>query len=63
MAKILEINDGGADPNTPSITEMRESQADGNKGNGTSQTLNESAKDFNQGFEDFGNTPKAEENK
>ena len=35
MPNIKEIRDGGSDPNTPSIKEMRESQRKGSVGIGT----------------------------
>lgn len=36
MPNIKEISDGGPNPNTPSVAEMRESQRAGSVGNGTS---------------------------
>ena len=48
-----EISDGGSEPNTPTIEEMRESQRLGSVGKGTAeQTLNESLADFNMGCGD-----------
>lgn len=35
MANIKNISDGGADPNTPTIEQMRESQRQGSVGKGT----------------------------
>jgi len=35
MPNIREIADGGSDPNTPTVAEMRESQRKGNEGTGT----------------------------
>jgi hypothetical protein len=37
MANIKEISDGGPNPNTPSVAEMRESQRKGSEGKGTSE--------------------------
>ena len=34
MPNIKEIRDGGADPNTPKIDQMRESQREGSEGTG-----------------------------
>ncbi len=46
-AKTKEIRDGGSDPNTPSVSEMRESQRRGSEGIG----LNENS--YSQDQEDF----------
>jgi hypothetical protein len=37
MPNIKEIRDGGENPNTPTIKEMRDSQRKGSEGQGTSQ--------------------------
>jgi len=37
MPRIKEIADGGANPNTPSLKQMRESQQRGAEGNGASE--------------------------
>lgn len=34
MPNIKEVRDGGSDPNTPSVAEMRESQRKGSVGTG-----------------------------
>lgn len=47
--KIKTVTDGGSEPNTPSISELRESQRKGSQGNGTQpQNYNESLCDFDQ---------------
>lgn len=38
MPNITEIADGGADPNTPTVAEMRESQRKGSTGNGFAES-------------------------
>lgn len=37
MPNIKEVCDGGSDPNTPSVAEMRESQRKGSEGQGTAE--------------------------
>jgi hypothetical protein len=37
MANIKEVSDGGPNPNTPTIEDMRESQRKGSEGQGTSE--------------------------
>lgn len=37
MPNIKEVRDGGANPNTPTVAQMRESQRTGGEGNGTSE--------------------------
>ncbi len=36
MPNFNEISDGGSDPNTPTVAQMRESQRKGSEGQGTS---------------------------
>jgi hypothetical protein len=48
MANIQEVCDGGPNPNTPTIEEMRASQEAGGKGTGTQeQSYAELQADFN----------------
>jgi hypothetical protein len=48
MYRISEVADGGPQPGTPTITEMRESQRKGSAGIGTAEQSNrESQADFN----------------
>jgi hypothetical protein len=50
MAKLTEISDGGQDPNTPSVAEMRESQRKGSIGTGTqSESYADQEACFNMG--------------
>jgi hypothetical protein len=49
-ANIKEISDGGSDPNTPTVAEMRESQRKGSVGTGTqSDDYGTMQADFNMG--------------
>ena len=50
MANIKEISDGGPNPNTPSVEQMRESQRLGSVGKGTnSEDYAEMEAAFNMG--------------
>ena len=50
MARIKEVSDGGSEPNTPTITEMRQSQQAGSKSTGTqSDDYGTMEADFNMG--------------
>jgi len=49
MPDIKTISDGGSDPNTPTIEEMRESQRKGSTGNGFSDSYAEKMGWQNQG--------------
>ena len=52
MPNIKTIADGGPNPNTPSVKEMRDSQAAGATGKGTAlQTYPELQADFNMGID------------
>ena len=41
MPKFNEISDGGSEPNTPSVKQMRESQKRGSEGTGTDVSIAE----------------------
>ena len=50
MANITEISDGGPNPNTPTVQQMRESQRLGSVGAGTqSESFNQMQGNFNMG--------------
>lgn len=49
MPDIKTISDGGSDPNTPTVAQMRESQSKGSTGNGFAEIYADKMACFNHG--------------
>ena len=49
MPNIKEVRDGGSDPNTPSVKDMRESQRKGSTGTGTDRSYADKMRARNHG--------------